>query len=303
MPDLFITHPLILLLIPLFILASRFLTRPNRSYLIPHLSSLASSQEKKEWITPTLKWTMILSAIFALSNPATTKTLTSTLPNSRDIVLAVDTSGSMSLGGFNPTDSTQSRLDVVKEVLIQFIQQRKQDRIGIVVFGDKSSIATPLNFESDAQQEIIRSLKVGMLGKSTAIIDALVQAEQLLIPTKSKSKIIILLSDGEDEMSRVPLSFALSYAKKHQIKIYTILIDKSDSNLMKVVARKSQTTPYTAKDKTSLLGIYHDINALEKSNAISINTRIQESLFQPFVLLSLLAGLGLLWRGYRQGLS
>ena len=168
---------------------------------------------------------------------------------------------------------------------------------------DKSSIATPLNFESDAQQEIIRSLKVGMLGKSTAIIDALVQAEQLLIPTKSKSKIIILLSDGEDEMSRVPLSFALSYAKKHQIKIYTILIDKSDSNLMKVVARKSQTTPYTAKDKTSLLGIYHDINALEKSNAISINTRIQESLFQPFVLLSLLAGLGLLWRGYRQGLS
>jgi len=303
MLDIIIVHPLVLLLLPLFILASLFLKQEKRSYLLPHFSTMMKNPKEKKRLDVWLKWVMIVTAIIALANPSIMKEVETITPNSRDIVLAIDTSGSMGITGFSMQEEIQSRLDVVKEVLVDFIDKRPQDRIGLVVFGDKSSIASPLSFDSTSQKETLQSLHVGMLGKSTAIIDALVQAQTLLSHSKSKSKIIILLSDGEDEMSKVPLSFALKLAKKYHIKIYTILIDKSDSDLLQVISRKSETKPYQAMSKKDLLGIYHDIEKLEKSDLITVTTKVPSTLYMPFLWIALFCALGLLWRGYKRGLS
>ena len=298
-----IAHPFVWLLLPLFILASRFFKRQHRSYLLPHFTNLLPIENEKNPLDFWLKWVMILFAIIALSNPSISKEVQSVQPNSRDIILAIDTSGSMSLTGFSMQADNQSRLAVVQDVLVDFIANRPQDRIGLVVFGSQSSIASPLSFDSASKKESVLGLRVGMLGKSTAIIDALVQAERVLVHSQSKSKIIILLSDGEDEMSKVPLSFALNFAKKHKIKIYTVLIDKSDSDLLQVISKQNGTKAYKALNKKDLLGIYHDIDSLEKSDALFVKTKILSTLYMPFLLISLLAALLLLWRGYRRGLS
>ena len=303
MSDIVLIHPFFLLLIPLFIFATKFWKRQKRSYLIPHFITMMENKKEQKSLDFWLKWVMIVSAIVSLSDPSLKQEEQSSKPNSRDIVLAIDTSGSMSMTGFDLQDGSQSRLDVLKDVVVDFIQHRSQDRVGLVVFGDQSAIAAPLSFEFASQKEIVKALNVGMLGKSTAIIDALVQAETLLTHSQSKSKIIILLSDGEDEMSKIPLSFALQYASKHHIKIYTILIDKSDSNLMQLIAYKSDTKAYSAKDKKALQSIYHDIDSLEKSDVVYVTTTVLKTLYMPFVFLALLAGIGLLWRGYRRGLS
>ena len=108
-----------------------------------------------------VKWIMILSAILALANPLVYKETQTIKENALDIVLALDTSGSMSLYGFNPTQYKQTRLEAVKEVVTTFIQKRKNDRIGLVVFGTRSSIASPMSFDKEAQTTLLKHFASG----------------------------------------------------------------------------------------------------------------------------------------------
>ena len=289
-------YPWVLLLILLFILLDYLYTSQALSYYMPHASWYqAPSALPTRW-QHIVKWVMILSAILALANPLVFKETQTIKANALDIVLALDTSGSMSLYGFNPTQYKQTRLEAVKEVVTNFIQTRKNDRIGLVVFGTQSSIASPLSFDKEAQTTFVKALRIGALGKSTALIDAIVSSVQLLKESSAKSKVIILLSDGEDSSSKVPLPIALKLAKKYGIKIYTIIIDQTHSNIMKLIAKANHTKAYNPKDKEALKKVYAHIDTLEKSKLFSQTLKTPQPLFGYFLLISLLSGLLLLAR-------
>ena len=288
--------PWFLLLIGLFIVLDYLRTSQTFSYYMPHASWYKTPATPPTHWQYFLKWLMILSAILALANPLIYKKSKTVKENALDIVLALDISGSMSLYGFNPKHYKQTRLEAVKEVVTSFIQKRKNDRIGLVVFGTHSSIASPLSFDKDAQAILVKALQVGALGKSTALIDAIVSSVQLLKESRSKSKVIILLSDGEDSSSKTPLSIALKLSKKYGIKIYTIIIDKTHSNIMKLIAKANHTKAYNPKNKEALQQVYADINTLEKSTLYAQTLKTPQPLFHYFLLIALFSGLILLSR-------
>ena len=289
-------YPWVLLLILIFILLDYLRTSQALSYYMPHASWYKTPSTLPTRWQHFVKWIMILSAILALANPLVYRESKTVKKNALDIVLALDTSGSMSLYGFNPKRHKQTRLEVVKEVVTNFIQTRKNDRIGLVVFGTHSSIASPLSFDKEAQTTFVKALRIGALGKSTALIDAIVSSVQLLKESSSKSKVIILLSDGEDSSSKVPLPIALKLAKKYGIKIYTIIIDQTHSNIMKLIAKANHTKAYNPKNKKALKEVYAHIDTLEKSRLFSQTLKTPQPLFQYFLLISLLSGLVLLAR-------
>lgn len=288
------TYPLFLLLLPLFILSALFFKQEKESYYIPHFYQLLPHVNKKHYVREILKWTMLTCMIFALSDPVITKKIKAVKSNAVDIVLALDTSGSMSTYGFNEKKYKQSRLNVVKEVVQNFITSRVKDRIGLVVFGTTAAIVSPLSFDKEAQKNIVGNINVGVLGKSTALIDGIVSSIQLLKNSKSKSKIIILLSDGEDSASKIPLAFALKLAKKYHIKIYTITIDKSYSDMMKVIANKNGAKNFEVQNKEDLVKVYKSIDSLEKSELEYNTLSVHEHIYFYFLIISLLCAAALL---------
>ncbi len=288
-------YPYVFLLLPLFVLFNRYKPSHQNSYYLPNIQWLKNKPLVKNNIDALFVWGMLSFAIIALAYPVHIKRIQSVKNNALDIVLALDSSGSMSLYGFNPKEYNQTRLEVVKEVVASFIDKRTSDRLGLVVFGTYSSIASPLSFDSKAQKEIVHGLRIGALGKSTAIVDALVSSIKLLKESKSRSKVIILLSDGEDSASVAPLNIALKLAKKYQIKIYTILIDKTQSNMMELIANASHTPRFEAKRKADLQAIYKKIDTLEKSTLSYQTIAIAQPIYSYFLLLSLLCAFVLLW--------
>ncbi len=240
------------------------------------------------------KWLMITLTVVALSDPAISKRVPLTKKSAIEIVLAIDTSGSMSSYGFNENDYNQSRLDVVKSVVTQFIKKRENDAIGLVVFGTHVAIASPLSFDTKAQLQKMQSIKVGVVGRSTALIDAVVASTSLFKGAHAKSKIIILLSDGDDSSSKAPLSVALKFAKKEHIKIYTITIDKSYSDTMKLIAKNSATKNFEVRTKESLREVYATIDKLEKSKITYTTVVRYNHIYSYFLSAAFMLALALL---------
>ena len=288
-------YPFFLLLMPLFILLYKYKPKTSNRYYMPHTQWFNTALTSKNPLEPLLLWGMLGLAIVALSYPVYMKQISAKKNHALDIVLALDTSGSMSLYGFNPKAYKQTRLDAVKDVVTSFIDTRKEDRLGLVVFGTHSAVASPLSFDTKAQQQIVKGLRIGALGKSTALVDALVSSIKLLKESKSASKVIILLSDGEDSSSIAPLNIALKLAKKYHIKIYTILIDKTHSNMMKLIAKASHTPPFEAKNKADLHTIYTQIDTLEKSKLSYQTIKIPQPMYGYFLFTSLLCAFALLY--------
>ena len=287
-------HPYFLLLILLFIMASRYFKPVPTSYYMPHFYQLLTHSYKKKYLKSILKWIMLVFAVIALSTPVINKGTKSIKEDSIDIVLSLDTSGSMSIIGFNEKNYEQNRWEVVTEVVKDFISTRENDRIGLVIFGNTTAIASPLSYDNEAQMNIIEQISIGVVGKSTALIDSIVTSIGLLKKSKSPSKVIILLSDGDDTASQVPLSIALKLAKKYQIKIYTVSIGESNNNMLQVISNENGAQSFVATNKEDLAQVYETINSLERSNTEHRKVKIVEHLYFYFLGLSLASALLLL---------
>lgn len=213
-----------------------------------------------------LKWIGIISAIIALASPVITKSYSDSKKEGRDIVLILDSSDSMRQMGFDPNDIMRTKFDAVKEVVADFIQKRKDDRIGMVTFADIAFISSPLTFEKKFLTNITKMQRLGVAGKRTAINDAIVQSYNLLSKSKSKSKIAILLTDGIDNMSIVTSGDVINMIKKHDIKLYAIGIgNDGDYNAMYLqdLAKAGKGMAFGAIDVDGLSRIYDQIDKLE----------------------------------------
>ena len=259
-------YPLLLLMLPLFIVCSLWCKERSRAIFFPHVEKLIVKDTNKISILSLLKWVGIVAAIIALASPVLTKNYTNVKKEGRDIVLVIDSSESMRKMGFDPKDSNKNKFDVTKEVVSDFIKKRKNDRIGMVTFADVAFIASPLTFEKDFLSRIIEMQKLGIAGKRTAINDALVQSYSLISKSKAKSKIVILLTDGRDNMSKIPLTDTKQMIEKRDVKLYTIGIGGSrdyDGKYLKALAKVGKGQAYAARSAAMLSNIYNEIDKLE----------------------------------------
>jgi len=259
-------YPFLLALILLFIVCAKFCKERSRAIFFPHVKTLmVKSAKSSSWLN-ILKWTGIIAAVIALASPVITKSYSNSKKEGRDIVLIIDSSDSMRQRGFDPTDLWRNKFDVVKEVVGDFIEKRENDRIGMVTFADIAFIASPLTFEKKFLTDITKMQEMGVAGKRTAINDAVVQSYNLLSKSKSKSKIAILLTDGVDNMSKIPFSDVKNMIEKHDIKLYAIGVgDARDYNgkYLQALADAGHGLAFGAKDASTLTQIYDEIDKLE----------------------------------------
>jgi len=261
-------YPLAFLVILLFMLCAKWCKERSRAIFFPHVETLMGGEGHKNGLLAWLKWVGVVTAVTALASPVITKSYTDSKKNGRDIVLVIDSSDSMRQMGFDPNDIYKNKFDTVKEVVEDFIQKRKDDRIGLITFADVAFIASPLTFEKRFLTDITRMQKLGIAGKRTAINDALVQAYNLLDKSKAKSKVVILLTDGIDNMSKVSFQDVKSMVEKRDVKLYTIGIGGPrdfDANYLTALAKAGHGEAYGAQDAHALERIYEEIDRLEAS--------------------------------------
>lgn len=256
-------YPLVFLLLLLFWVCARWCQEKSQSIFFPHVETLMIQKKSKSSVLAWLKWIGIVLSVSALASPVWTKNYTNSKKEGRDIVMILDASESMKQV-FDT--SYRSRFVVVKEVIGDFIEKREHDRIGMVTFADVAFIASPLTFEKKFLRDIIKMQEIGIAGQRTAINDALVQGYHLLSKSKSKSKVVILLTDGIDNMSKIPFEDVKSMIKKRDIKLYVIGVggqgDYSASYLQSL-AKAGKGLAFAATHGDALKKVYEEIDRLE----------------------------------------
>ena len=261
-------YPWLLALIALFLLCAKLCKVKSRTIYLPHIEILLGGKQKKSSLLVFLKWLTITALIVALASPILTKEYTSSKRDGRDIVLIIDSSESMKQARFDAKDMKKNKFTVVQEVASDFVASRENDRIGLVTFADVAFVASPLTFETEFLQQIIGMQRIGVAGKRTAINDSLVQTYNMLSHSKAKSKIAILLTDGIDNMSKVPFEDIKNLVKKSPVTLYTIGIGKSrdyDGKYLKELANAGDGEAFGASDAKTLTAIYQRIDELEAS--------------------------------------
>ena len=271
-------YPYFLLLIVLFIICSIYCKAKTPTYLIPHLNIFKFANQKSMIFINSLKYLVIIFSILALASPVKINDTILLKNDGVNILLNLDASGSMKERDLDENYS-KNRFEVVKDIVKDFMDKRVTDNIGIVLFGDSVLIASPLSFDKDAQKQIIDYLDVEMAGQKTALIDSIAASINILKNQKAKSNIIILLSDGVDNASNIPLDVVIKLLNKYNIKAYTIGIGNFNNEVLYKIANESNAKAYKAMSKEDLALIYEDINKLEKSQIDQNKIILKDYLF------------------------
>jgi len=255
-----------------------------------------------------LRLLAISALILALARPQNVYEEQNAEGEGVDIILCIDVSGSMTAQDFTP-----NRLEAAKNVAIDFVNKRLTDRIGIVIFSGESFTQCPLTTDHEVLISQIKSIRNGLLEDGTAIGSGLGTSVDRLRTSKSKSKVVILLTDGENNGGLIDPKTAKEIAKAFGIKVYTIGVGTDgyapqpvqtpmgvvmqngkvsiDEKLLKEIANETGGKYFRAKNNEGLTDIYAEINNLEKSKVeISKQTHYVEKFF-PF----LIAALGLIF--------
>ncbi|NOR57521.1 MAG: VWA domain-containing protein [Sulfurimonas sp.] len=216
-----------------------------------------------------LKWLSITMLILSLMSPVKDEPYELEPKKGYEIALILDASESMKAKGFDVNNRDLTRFDVVKEIVSNFISSRKNDNMGIVVFGAYSFIASPLTYDANILKGVVSNLYIGMAGKFTALFESLAQGVNLLKTSASKTKIAILLTDGYNTPdSEFPFDAAIDFANKQGVKIYPIGVGKSDEYNQKMldkIAKQTGGVAFGASNANELSVVYAKINELEKS--------------------------------------
>jgi len=240
------------------------------SLYFPHAKQFMSGAVSTSKLLFFLKWLGITMMILALMSPVKDEPYEIEPKNGYEIALILDASESMMARGFDKTNEQLNRFDVVKNIVRDFIVERKNDNMGLVVFGAYSFIASPLTYDENILSRIVSQLQIGMAGKFTALYEALAQGVNLLKTSESKSKIAILLTDGysTEGVDRVPLDVALSLAKKEGVKVYPIGIGmphEYNRKILENIAKETGGVAFGASSANELKAVYAKIDELEKS--------------------------------------
>lgn len=260
-----------------------------------------------------LSW---FSLVFALMQPEKVDQFTQMKNKGYDLMLAVDISVSMQALDFSTKTKTISRLDITKEVVGRFVLGRQGDRVGLITFGENAYLHVPLTLDTASVSKMLGDTVSGMAGNATAIGDAIGLSVRTLRERPEGSRVLVLLTDGEDNASSIPPLEAAKLAKQYGIRIYTIGIGKNgpvpfptnaggyglvmvqmDENLLKEIASITGGQYFLATDQNALKSIYAKINELEKTESNESLYLVREPYYQ--IPLSIAMGLLLLLSFYQ----
>ena len=228
-----------------------------------------------------------IAIVFALARPEHVGDPVVIEKAGRDLMVAVDLSGSMQATDFlDENGQNIDRLTAVKQVLKEFVAQRENDRLGLIVFGDAPFIQAPFTEDHTAWLSLLKETATGMAGQSTAFGDAVGLSIKAFEESTSDNKVLLALTDGNDTGSKVPPIDAAKVAKSFGITIYTIAIgdptttgeEALDVVTLERMADETDGGFYQALDRESLSAVYARINELEPAVFDSISFRPKTSL-------------------------
>ncbi len=254
-----------------------------------------------------MRWLALALFIIALARPQLGQGEAKASASGIDIVVALDLSGTMASEDFELRGVRVNRLAIAKDVLRQFIQKRSSDRIGLVAFAGRPYIAAPLTLDHDFLLQNLDRLRLGIIEDRTAIGSALATAVNRLRDLPSKSKLVILMTDGQNNAGNIPPLTAAEAAHAMRVKVYTIGVGTRgeapmpgvdmfgnkgyrnvavdiDEDTLREIARKTGGQYYRADSSATLRAIYREIDQLEKTEVVVKKHRRYLELFAWFAL-------------------
>jgi Ca-activated chloride channel family protein len=304
-PELFVLFALIPLLVVAYVLR---LKRQKASIRLSSFMHLPKSSADFKVMSRHLPFALIMLAmcfiIVALARPQSTLNWQDVSTEGIDIVISMDISGSMLAEDLKP-----NRLEAAKNVAIDFIKDRPNDRIGLVIFSGESFTQAPLTTDHSVLKNLFKDVTNGMIDDGTAIGMGLATAVNRLRESDAKSRVVILLTDGFNTQGSIPPLTAAEIAREFGVRVYTIGVGtlgkapypfktsfgttayqnvevKIDEPTMKEIARMTGGKYFRATNNRSLAAIYEEIDQLEKSKIEVTEYRKKKEEFFPFALIA-----------------
>lgn len=230
----------------------------------------------------------------------------------RDLLLAVDISGSMDTQDMVLNNRTVNRLTVVKQVAGEFVERRKGDRVGLILFGSRAYLQTPLTFDTETTATLLAESEIGLAGRETAIGDAIGLAVKRLRDDAAAERVLVLLTDGANTSGEVQPLQAAEFAAREGLTIYTVgvgadelmvqdffgsrVVNPSadlDEGALRAIAERTGGMYFRARDTQSLVDIYRELDELEPVESDAEIIRPVDELFHwPLALAWVLVLLG-----------
>lgn len=307
-------YPWVLLFLPGILLLGWWYWRRRKDFLpalpLPNAASVPMGLSLRAHLMNLLPWFRLLALaalLIALSRPRLVNTEEEVSAEAISIMLVMDLSSSMLATDFEP-----NRLEVSKEVAIEFVDKRPYDKVGLAVFAAEAYTQCPLTTDRKMLKDLLQQLEVGLLEDGTAIGEGLAVGVNRLRESDTESRVIILLTDGENNAGYVQPATAAEIAREFGVKVYTVGVGSFgqaytpvrrnfdgtysyalkmvniDEDLLREIAETTGGKYYRATSSTALQQIYQEIDTLEKTEVeVSVVRRYRE-LFFPFALFAIL---------------
>lgn len=269
-------------LLPLVLLLpfQPLLTGQNRLAVAGAARARRGLRARLAWLPDVLRLVGLVLLVVALARPRVTHRDEIVESNGLDILLAIDTSGSMRQEDFAVANRLVNRLEVAKGVVAEFVKERPHDRIGVVVFGEEAFTHVPLTLDHDTLLSVLDQVEIGVAGsRGTAVGTAIAVSSKRLQRLDAPEKIVVLLTDGRSNAGRLSPIEAAQAAGALGIKVYTIGVgaqggrlgffgdDGIDEATLEQVAELTGARYFRATDTETLRQIYATIDELEPSPA------------------------------------
>jgi Ca-activated chloride channel family protein len=271
-------YPWALLLIGVVIVCSIFCKEKRNSIYFPTVLLFSKFRSASHAINTSIKFLIFSLLIIALASPIQTGELLFNKNDGYEIALVLDASGSMERG---------NKFGIVKEIVEDFIDKRKSDKLALNIFADFAYSVVPMTHDKNTLKVLLKNINVGIAGKrDTALYEALFSVANLYKNSKAREKIAILLTDGKNSVENIPLDEAIKNVKRYGIKVYTIGVGSGRSintAVLDEIAKQTGGKSFLASDTQTLQQIYEQINSLEKSQ-IEIDKYAQKTYYFMYPL-------------------
>jgi Ca-activated chloride channel family protein len=310
-----IAWPWLLLLAPLpWLLRLLIPASPSgdlQALRVPWFSAVAGDKSgwmRRPWLAlvATLVWLLL---VFAAARPQWIGEIESLPVTGRDLLLAVDISGSMDTQDMVMDRTAVNRLKVVKKVAGEFIQRRHGDRVGLVLFGSRAYLQTPLTFDTETTATLLEESEIGLAGRETAIGDAIGLAVKRLRDDAASERVLVLLTDGANTSGEVQPLQAAEFAARDGLTVYTVgvgademmvqdffgsrVVNPSadlDEDTLRTIAERTGGRYFRARDAKGLEKIYEILDELEPVESdVEIIRPVDELFYWPMGMAYVLA--------------
>lgn len=281
--------PWLLLLLPLPALMHFWppVHRREAALRVPHFEHLRQLQSQtgltqRHWFTGACLWLIWAAALLAAAQPRWVGEPINQPTSGRDLLMAVDISGSMEIEDMEYQGQSVSRLQAIKAVVGDFVRERRSDRLGLVLFGTRAYLQAPLTYDRQTVQTLLHEARIGFAGEKTAIGDAIGLAVKRLRERPEANRVLVLLTDGANTAGQLSPQRAASLAEQHNVKVYTIgfgaeeMVTQTifgrrrvnpsrdlDEETMREVAQQTGGRYFRARSLGELQQVHETLNRLE----------------------------------------